>query len=546
MITRRCATIAIAGAILTHFLPRAHGQPKPVHGVDENGNRYTDYFRGWRSTNQGFAPWIERVYDKPAKKLNGSDSPGGLGAGIRPPATRMPVTREQDERNYEAAKAQVKANDPDVIVDERASASSYSFGSAGTQELVTGFAYGVAAMVAGLPDQAQRINSLQSEVIALQNSLAQQLVTQTDASKTVAAELAERGAQLDKLLGNDASWQALLTVDAALAANQKSNLYATPDPIFAANLHQLSLAFGSEEAQSKPAAAVNFGRALARQADAESALGNDDTSTDMYGLARVVADAVVGIDPFSGVIRSSYELVTGINLITQQPLSGAERGFAAVNLVLIGGFSSATKGLQALGRVARVIGGMRGKAIVETVVSVLKNWPVRVVDRIIDARASGFAKVGEEVIALAKTRDIIPVGAVDGVYARVMRREAAEGLLNGGKLSKESIAFITEANQLSSMTSGSDIARRLGLVQLDFPYKFAELSDHVIVEFKFASKEPLAFLAKPFGEAGAFGPAFLPGGYTSGGAVEWVIDSEAISKGLIDASSITTRPIIWP
>ena len=57
------------------------------------------------------------------------------------------------------------------------------------------------------------------------------------------------------------------------------------------------------------------------------------------------------------------------------------------------------------------------------------------------------------------------------------------------------------------------------------------------------SDEPLVYLARPFGEVGANGPLWLPGGYTAGGAREWFIDAEAASKGLIDVTTIRFRPI---
>lgn len=542
MITRRAAAAAVAAALSSRAKATFTGPP-PKRGVDQYGNTFTEYLIAWTPSGN----LVKRIYDKIPKRQDGSGAPGAVGVEVRPRIPPDQVSAEVTQQNFDAAKQKLKDENSNVIVDDKATASSYSFGNAGTGAVVTSFAYGVAASIAGLPDQAERIAALQAEVVGLQNSLAAQLTAQADAGAAIATELAQRGARLDALLGQGTSVQGLTTLAQALDVNERMNLFATTDIVFAQKLHQVNQALSSAEAAARPPGCLQFGRSLVRQSDAEHAAGNVETAEEIYGLARTIADFAIGIDPVSGAIRSTYELVSGANPVTGQPLSSAERGFAAVNLALLGGFSTISKGLQAISRAAAVMGGSRGMAVIQTVFTVASKWPVKTIDRILGWRTSGLAAMPGETVALKVTKEIVPVGAVDGVYARVMPRQYAEQLFNGGLLAKGNVAFITEAQQLANLHRSEEIARRLGLMELSQDaLRPAALSDHVVVEFKFASNEPLAFLAKPFGEAGAFGPAFLPGGFTSGGAVEWVIDSESAKRGLIDLGSLKWRLVLPP
>ncbi|BBQ03103.1 hypothetical protein BSFA1_82310 (plasmid) [Burkholderia sp. SFA1] len=524
----------------------AKAQPGPVvgHGIDEGGS-YKIILKGW-SPNPN-EPWTEKVYYKPAAKPDGSLSKGGQAVRITPPDPRPPVSDQESQANYEAAKAKFKDDNPNGIVDEKASASSYTFGQAGAQTVVAGFAYGVAASLAGLPDQASRLSALQAEVDDLQAAVRKQIADQAAAEQAAAIELAKRGQRANQLLGSKLADPSLVTMDLALSVGARDNLFATPDPIFASQLQQANLALSSDEAANKPPVCVEFGKALVRQADAESALGNDATASGAYGLARTVADVVIGIDPVSGVIRSTYELTTGRNLITGEELSDMERSFAAINLILLGGFGEAQKGLQVLGRVAHVIGGAKGKAMFEAVVNVGKNWPTKMIDKVLQWRAARVAEVGGEAIVFASSREIVPVGAVDGWYARVMDREHAHALLEGGKLSADPLgwAFVTESTAIAGIDSRAELARRLYILDKE-TLNFVSLENHVVVEFRFASDYPLWNIAKPFGEVGTHGVGWVPGGYTAGGAVEWVVDSDAIQKGIVDAATIKIREIPRP
>lgn len=124
-----------------------------------------------------------------------------------------------------------------------------------------------------------------------------------------------------------------------------------------------------------------------------------------------------------------------------------------------------------------------------------------------------------------------------------MPKQFADLLKDGGRLTgpNSDMAFIAEARSLHELQTWNKIRRKLSLAGKDGT--FAPFGNEVIVEFKFASDEPLAYLARPFGSPRSNGQLWLPGGYTTGGAREWVIDPEAVSKGLIDVSTIKIRTI---
>lgn len=107
-------------------------------------------------------------------------------------------------------------------------------------------------------------------------------------------------------------------------------------------------------------------------------------------------------------------------------------------------------------------------------------------------------------------------------------------------------AFITAAEDIDGITSKTEMARRLSLLDPAKPNGLADLADHVVVEFRMRSDGPFPYLAAPFGETGRFGPGYIPGGRTLGNAREWVIDNRAAGKGLIDLGTIVIRPLPRP
>ena len=173
---------------------------------------------------------------QPARSSSGDTKRSGVGVSVRPEVNRPPITKEQDDANFEAAKSHAKSENPDGVVDEKATASSYSFGSAGGQALVTSFAYGVASSIVGLPDQAASIDALQQELKVLQGNLTTQLNSQVDAGTVVVRELGRHGDKIDALLGTDSHLPPIRAFDDILAVSGQGNVFATPNPVVANQL----------------------------------------------------------------------------------------------------------------------------------------------------------------------------------------------------------------------------------------------------------------------------------------------------------------------
>ncbi len=133
----------------------------------------------------------------------------------------------------------------------------------------------------------------------------------------------------------------------------------------------------------------------------------------------------------------------------------------------------------------------------------------------------------------------------DGIYARVVKNQYVDGIVNGtGNLSGGNEAFITAARDLDGLTTPEEIANRLTLREPNPDGSpntiIRDLTGHTIVEFKisgnFGIQTPVNFdfpyLRDTFWQYG---------GQTLGGAREWIIKSDASLNHIIEV--ISTRPI---
>lgn len=497
------------------------------------------------STPDGFVPVKKKHLVR--QSISFEDEVITVGVGVddpKAPTTPLSIPPVKNQGERDAARDRAAKSDPDLAVDHDAPLSSYQFGSAGGQAATQAFAYGVLAATAGLPNQAARIETLQQEIASLEAAIAVEAQVRTQAGAAVQEALAKRSAALDAALSAVAELPRIGAADALMAAADGKTLFATPDPFLAMRLQRLGNSIQSAPSYRLPSTLKDVGMAAIRQGDIESAMGNNEEAESFAGLARTIADFTIGIDPVTAPVRGLYELATGTNFITGKPLSALEHGFAVINVMFLGGFGTVQKAVQGLGKLGRVLGGNRGKAVIKTVTEIFTKWPTNTLDRLLRWRASKTAVVAEEVIELMPGKSNVPLGALDGRHARIMDKRYADQLTSGGTLAGDKLAFITDAGYIQDITSRTKMAERLGLYEkMGYPTvrKLKQLDDYVVVEFRLRQNAPLDYLASPFGEAGRFGPAFLPGGWTSGGAPEWVIDSSAIARGLIDPSSINIR-----
>jgi hypothetical protein len=66
----------------------------------------------------------------------------------------------------------------------------------------------------------------------------------------------------------------------------------------------------------------------------------------------------------------------------------------------------------------------------------------------------------------------------------VLPRDIAKKLVDGTRLSKEDMAFVTAAEDLKGIDSRAAMAKRLSLFENPEATKLRALDDHVVVEFK--------------------------------------------------------------
>lgn len=501
-----------------------------------------------------------RHYEPPKRIPINFDEPDVITPGVILDDPKAPATPVGDQpigsqADLDQAVGQAQATDPDVAIDpDTTTFDHYQFGAAGLGAAATAVGYGIAASIAGLGAQAGRIDALRQEIVDLEAAIAQQRAVQADAMAAVESAIADRSQTLAQSLGAVAELPRIGAANPLLAVADGHALFATPDPFLAIRLHRTARGILDAPFGTVPGALRDAGLAAVRQADVESATGSREEYETFIGIARTVADVGIGLDPITGAARSLYELVTGENLVTGATLSNAERGIAALNVMLLGGCSTATRGITALGKLGRVVAGVRGQAIINLATEVAHKWPTKVIDQILEWNSKGLGRIGDEFVGLEANRALrqVSMGAPDGRYARVMPRQAAEALKEGGTFAKpfledgnvRHIAFASEAHAIDGITSRQEIAEKLSLFNEDGTFR--NLVDEVVVEWKFKGDEPFLNLASPFGEAGTLGPGFLPTGSTAGGVPEWVIQNNAVEQGLIDLDSLKIRELTDP
>lgn len=156
-------------------------------------------------------------------------------------------------------------------------------------------------------------------------------------------------------------------------------------------------------------------------------------------------------------------------------------------------------------------------------------WLVRVWPEIVE---SGRGVEAGGIVKLARTREPIPFPK-DGVFARFMHKNYADRALAGEKvpLARDE-AFITAAEDVASLPP-SRLGERLGLFERDGITPRKDMGDYKLIFFRF--KEGTApRLACPIEISGGRQYGFVPGGYTSGMAREWLLDKNALIDGIIE------------
>jgi hypothetical protein len=97
-------------------------------------------------------------------------------------------------------------------------------------------------------------------------------------------------------------------------------------------------------------------------ADGASVSGDQEDAEAFASVGLVLADLALGLAPGVGLVKDVYEGVTGISLLTGQPLSDFDRNFAIAGMVTGGLVSKISPGLKAIGKLLGRLGEARAVA----------------------------------------------------------------------------------------------------------------------------------------------------------------------------------------
>ena len=97
--------------------------------------------------------------------------------------------------------------------------------------------------------------------------------------------------------------------------------------------------------------ARGFGLISIEQADSAYSLGNVEDAGFYKDLAQGFLDIAVGLDPITGLARSTYELFIGKNLVTGEILSTGQRGLAFLGVMTGGGGRTLVQASRGMARI---------------------------------------------------------------------------------------------------------------------------------------------------------------------------------------------------
>lgn len=418
----------------------------------------------------------------------------------------------------------------------------YKFGSAGSSAVGTAFVYGVVTQLTSDPGQSTRIAALQAEIGELNAALKKQSLQHAASAKMLSEQLLSHAGSIEIALHAMSDLPTIKAVEPLLAVADGVHVFATQDPLFALRLK--IIADQIEQVKYEiPGEIRDIGLAAVRFADVEHAAGNVETANNWADVGQSVVDFAVGLDPVTGTIRGAYELVTGINVVTGEPLNEFERGIAFLNFASMGGFGTVERAIGATVAMGRILGGMKFATIKKALASFKRFFPSEICDKLLKSLKSGAYLTEEGTYLTQKGKSLVPVYPSDGIYARVMPRSAANSLKNGGVLSTGADAFVTAAEDLPNLLTHQEVQKRLSLFKDAAAHIPHDLNDHVLVRFKLKVPESTAITSR-FGRPNEYGYGHMPGGKTIGGAREYIVDSDAIQKGLIDHTWISIENLM--
>ncbi len=252
-------------------------------------------------------------------------------------------------------------------------------------------------------------------------------------------------------------------------------------------------------------------------------------------LSVEVAASILGMSAASKVSK----LLKG-SMIVRSAIKGATLRagkYWKIGQVLKGSLAHGKKAVHRVIDSSRQLGLKSGRSFKEFITTPLgKAWT--------KARISGRASLGEGGYKLLDTKiSVSNPFPKNGVFAHATKRKYAEKFKTGkGRLGRlnPNEAWITAADDLKGY-GRSQIAERLSLFKDAKGTIAKNVDDYVVVEFKLKNSKRISSPIDLSGDSRKYG--WIPGGKTTGGAREWIIDPDALKKGMIDRSSIVIREL---
>jgi Pre-toxin TG len=153
------------------------------------------------------------------------------------------------------------------------------------------------------------------------------------------------------------------TVKTEGATRSKIDLSLIPDPDVSALPYQFQSSsseivslyknlYKVTPISSRKKEAKALGLIAIEEADKLIAAGEHSEAESYRELAEGFLDLVVGLDPVTGVARSTYELILGKNFVTGVELSSFERSLAFIGVLSVGTANPAAKGAKAVYKIS--------------------------------------------------------------------------------------------------------------------------------------------------------------------------------------------------
>lgn len=174
--------------------------------------------------------------------------------------------------------------------------------------------------------------------------------------------------------------------------------------------------------------AREFGLFSTVQADESYHLGLNEEGDAFRNLGREFLNIAVGIDPVTGLGRSAYEFLTGVNMITNERLNLPERALAFVGVVSGGLGSSAYRTTRALDA---MVATARTRNLITPGLTAARNLGQRIVSH--PRVASTFASIARRTPGVTTASEVLHSPAQlmrgTGANAGLIPREVGDALV---------------------------------------------------------------------------------------------------------------------